>query len=163
MFGGEMKGVKLLAFVCAILLVITIALAINHHYTSKRAKVAKIQLAREQAALKAEEARQQEQAAAEKRVAQDADNVLKNRLLAQITNMLKDPGSAQFQGVGLNAARTALCGRVNAKNSMGGYIGFSSFIVTTDGQIGIQGDGGGFEAAKLNLDYLLLAQKGTCS
>lgn len=41
---------------------------------------------------------------------------------------LKDPSSAQFRNEQL--ARTGvLCGEVNAKNSMGGYVGFKRYIV----------------------------------
>lgn len=51
---------------------------------------------------------------------------------AQIQGQLKDPGSAQFRG--LYVARQAgtdqlmLCGQINAKNSYGGYAGFTDFI-----------------------------------
>lgn len=39
---------------------------------------------------------------------------------------LKDPESAKFRNEFL--MRDALCGEVNAKNSMGGYTGFKRFI-----------------------------------
>lgn len=45
---------------------------------------------------------------------------------------LKDPGAAQFRNVYFNKwAKTGApftCGEVNAKNAMGGYIGFKRFI-----------------------------------
>ena len=43
---------------------------------------------------------------------------------------LKDPGSAQFDDVAatlLSDGTTYICGKVNAKNSYGGYIGFKPF------------------------------------
>jgi hypothetical protein len=43
-----------------------------------------------------------------------------------ITKLLKDPTSARFEGVVVRAA--AVCGFVNAKNSMGGYTGRKMFV-----------------------------------
>ncbi|WP_136617068.1 MULTISPECIES: hypothetical protein [Mesorhizobium] len=43
---------------------------------------------------------------------------------------LKDPGSAQFGSIGAvqtGAGKITICGTVNAKNSMGGYVGFAPF------------------------------------
>lgn len=59
-------------------------------------------------------------------------NAFVTQAKAQITEQLKDPGSALFRG--LYVARQAgtgelmLCGEVNAKNSYGGYAGFTDFI-----------------------------------
>jgi hypothetical protein len=44
-----------------------------------------------------------------------------------VLGMLKDPASAQFRGETRN--QNILCGEVNAKNSMGGYVGFKRFFV----------------------------------
>lgn len=44
---------------------------------------------------------------------------------------LLDPASAQFRGVNLYDGRF-LCGEVNAKNRVGGYVGFRKFLVTFD-------------------------------
>lgn len=43
-------------------------------------------------------------------------------------NALKDPESAQFRNQFVG--RQALCGEVNARNSMGGYTGYARFIAT---------------------------------
>lgn len=43
-----------------------------------------------------------------------------------IANSLKDPGSAQFRNI-RESSPGILCGEVNAKNSMGGYVGFKRF------------------------------------
>jgi len=40
---------------------------------------------------------------------------------------LSDPESAQFLGV--TVSNDAVCGQVNAKNKLGGYVGFRNFIV----------------------------------
>jgi hypothetical protein len=45
---------------------------------------------------------------------------------ATITRILKDPVSARFEGVVKRPA--AVCGFVNAKNSMGGYTGRTMFV-----------------------------------
>ena len=53
---------------------------------------------------------------------------------ATVADALKDPGSAQFRpfraikvGFDSGAEFTYVCGTVNAKNSFGGYVGFSAF------------------------------------
>ena len=50
-----------------------------------------------------------------------------------IKGELSDPGSAQFRSVRVGAATTAretgfVCGEVNAKNRMGGYVGYRRFM-----------------------------------
>lgn len=42
-------------------------------------------------------------------------------------SQLRDPGSAQFRNERITKAG-ALCGEVNAKNGMGGYVGFKKYI-----------------------------------
>lgn len=48
----------------------------------------------------------------------------------RIKSKLKDPSSAQFNGVFISRAIGApiVCGQVNAKNGFGGYTGFQRFI-----------------------------------
>lgn len=48
-----------------------------------------------------------------------------------ILGMLKDPDSAIFRNE--NMANGFLCGEVNAKNSMGGYVGFKKFVAYKQG------------------------------
>lgn len=43
---------------------------------------------------------------------------------------LIDPRSAQYEDV--KASGAVVCGRVNAKNRMGGYVGFKRFFVDTE-------------------------------
>lgn len=43
--------------------------------------------------------------------------------------ILKDPNSAKFSGWKFNIGAGVACGRVNSKNSFGGYAGNSAFIV----------------------------------
>ena len=46
-----------------------------------------------------------------------------------VLNGLKDPGSAQFKNV-RQVRPGQFCGEVNAKNAMGGYVGFKQFFWT---------------------------------
>ena len=46
----------------------------------------------------------------------------------QVQRQLKDPGSAQFQDL-VEYKDGTVCGQVNAKNAMGGYVGFEQFVV----------------------------------
>lgn len=46
----------------------------------------------------------------------------------QVLNALKDPASAQWKEVDVIASNL-VCGQVNAKNGMGGYGGFTNFMV----------------------------------
>lgn len=57
-----------------------------------------------------------------------------------MTRLLKDPDSAQFRDERLTPAGV-LCGEVNAKNSMGGYIGFRKYISIQEGMVYIERDG----------------------
>ena len=58
---------------------------------------------------------------------------------ARIVSMLKDPDSAKFKDVAVSVSSGAVCGRVNAKNSHGGYVGFRRFIVSPE-VIKLEGD-----------------------
>jgi hypothetical protein len=60
-----------------------------------------------------------------------------------ITDRLKDPESARFRAVFTSPKMLAVCGEVNAKNSMGGYVGFRRFIVAQD-KAGTEEDGSYF-------------------
>lgn len=55
----------------------------------------------------------------------------------QVLNQLKDPDSAKFRNV-FAKDKTLVCGEVNAKNSYGGYNGFTFFyshISAVDGKL----------------------------
>lgn len=56
-----------------------------------------------------------------------------------IREALNDPESARFRNVILSPKGRAVCGEINAKNKMGGYVGFRRFIVAAD-QSGIEED-----------------------
>lgn len=60
-----------------------------------------------------------------------------------IREALNDPESARFRRVALSPKGRAVCGEVNAKNKMGGYVGFRRFIVAAD-QSGIEDDNTSF-------------------
>lgn len=54
-------------------------------------------------------------------------------LKAKVAGTLKDPQSAQFEGLQLVWEGRAMCGQVNAKNSYGGYVGVKAFVVDANG------------------------------
>lgn len=56
------------------------------------------------------------------------DWVEKPRLRAGIVSTLKDPGSATFRQERLKGS--VICGEVNARNSLGGYVGFKRYVST---------------------------------
>jgi hypothetical protein len=58
-----------------------------------------------------------------------------------VRRVLKDPESARFTGEYISSSG-AICGRVNAKNSYGGYIGPKSYVFTKAGQLAIVQDVG---------------------
>lgn len=47
--------------------------------------------------------------------------------------VLNDPRSAQYAGLTKSPDGLLICGRVNAKNRMGGYTGFEGFVFATQG------------------------------
>ena len=61
----------------------------------------------------------------------------------RVSGSLKDPESARFRRVFVSPHGRAVCGEINAKNSMGGYVGFRRFIVIK-GRIGIEEDNTAF-------------------
>ena len=58
---------------------------------------------------------------------------------AVLVNALKDPGSVQWRNEVTGPDGTTLCGEINSKNSMGGYVGFSRFIANPSGFLIIGG------------------------
>jgi hypothetical protein len=52
---------------------------------------------------------------------------------AEVRARLKDPESARFTSVTWNPEKKAGCGYVNAKNSMGGYVGSKHFVLLRGG------------------------------
>jgi len=60
------------------------------------------------------------------------DELAIEALQAKVAAELTDPGSAQFRNIKLNATKEFLCGEINGKNQMGGYVGFVPFAVSKD-------------------------------
>jgi len=48
-------------------------------------------------------------------------------VMAAVAAKMVDPGSATFQALSVKVADFAYCGEVNAKNRMGGYVGYQKF------------------------------------
>lgn len=65
-------------------------------------------------------------------------------LLDEVRNGLTDPESAQFRNIRVfsdwTPRQTAICGEVNAKNRMGGYVGFKHFTAYGGGGAEIESD-----------------------
>ena len=60
------------------------------------------------------------------------EDVYQEQAKSAVLAILKDPGSAQFQDLvgGDMSGDYSICGKVNAKNAMGGYVGFQKFCWT---------------------------------
>ncbi|MEI2679097.1 MAG: hypothetical protein V9G29_15335 [Burkholderiaceae bacterium] len=56
-------------------------------------------------------------------------------LKSKVLDRLSDPTSAQFRKVKLLKGNNGLCGEINAKNKLGGYVGFSAFAVDSTGKV----------------------------
>lgn len=52
-----------------------------------------------------------------------------------VNSALVDPESSKFRDVEYFKGTGATCGYVNAKNRMGGYVGFTIFVVTEKGEV----------------------------
>lgn len=49
-----------------------------------------------------------------------------------LRSTLLDPDSAQFREATFNPATKTVCGQVNSKNRLGGYVGFTPFYVVNE-------------------------------
>lgn len=58
-----------------------------------------------------------------------------------VRTSLKDPASAIFGDIKVNGDTGAACGLVNAKNSMGGYVGLRGFLLSKDGSVEFEPSG----------------------
>lgn len=81
----------------------------------------------EEDARRQEELSRQQEAERHLQEEQSKIDVLKER----VTELLKDPESAQFKSLSLTPGGV-LCGEVNARNSFGGYVGFKKFVATEE-------------------------------
>ena len=100
--------------------------------------------------------------------ASDDDAALVTSLQQKVMLGLKDPASAQFRNVALNQARSALCGEVNAKEGVGGYVGFRPFVASDSGAVVLNAacDPSNLErqldCLRTNLAYAQAAQSAGC-
>lgn len=63
----------------------------------------------------------------------------------QVRSQLVDPSSAKFGDIVISKKSKSICGSVNARNRMGGYTGFTSFILFADGELRFEpSDSGGY-------------------
>ena len=68
-----------------------------------------------------------------------ADEALVDAAKDRLARRLTDPDSVKFRDVFISPRRGAVCGDINAKNRMGGYVGYRRFIVAPD-KSGIEED-----------------------
>jgi hypothetical protein len=82
-------------------------------------------------------------AAKPKAPVEDAGKAVEAKIIGagqeRVASTLKDPESARFRNVFVSPRGRAVCGEVNAKSSMGGYVGFKRFISAKD-KSGIEDD-----------------------
>lgn len=57
------------------------------------------------------------------------------RIERAVRAFLKDPDSAQFQRVQAFYSTGGGCGFVNAKNALGGYVGYTHFVMKPSGEV----------------------------
>ena len=60
------------------------------------------------------------------------------RIYTKVRMTLTDPESAQFRNFRTNASTGVSCGEVNAKNKLGGYVGFKKFLAAADGSVALE-------------------------
>jgi hypothetical protein len=54
-----------------------------------------------------------------------------------VKRSLTDPESAKFRNINKGSDPGLVCGEVNSKNRLGGYVGFTKFLVAADGTVTI--------------------------
>ncbi len=59
----------------------------------------------------------------------------KAKAMKVVAMALVDPESAKFEDVKYFNETGSACGYVNSKNRMGGYVGFTPFVVTSNGEV----------------------------
>ncbi len=57
-----------------------------------------------------------------------------------VAAQLSDPGSATFRALSEKSPGTVYCGEVNAKNRMGGYVGYKKFFAVKNAVKKVSGD-----------------------
>lgn len=67
------------------------------------------------------------------RKAKEAETAQIEVLKSKVLELSYDPASAQFRNLKLLHDANGLCGEVNAKNLVGGYVGFKPFAVASGG------------------------------
>jgi len=93
------------------------------------AKAEKERIERESKLAHEAEDRRNAEAAAQERLAAQDRAVKQDELAAKIKSSMFDPDSAQFRNMRISLNGQSLCGEVNGKNKMGGYVGFKRFVV----------------------------------
>lgn len=75
-----------------------------------------------------------ENATAAARAESEKNVVIAQSGIGRVLSQLNDPGSASFQDVTIRGGST-VCGKVNSKNKLGGYVGFQDFASSPEGTL----------------------------
>lgn len=115
-----------------VLVIATIGLfGFTYYKNVQREKREQAKIERQQAEQEAQ--RQKIQAEQEAKAKLEQETI--NKVQTSVKNLLKDPNSAQFKDTFIHTGKngTTVCGYVNAKNALGGYVGFRGFLMKTEG------------------------------
>lgn len=104
----------------------------DEQWKASIAKAEQERVARESQMAAEAEHRREAEAAAQAKIEDQDRSIKQDQLTQTIKNAMYDPESARFRNVRLNLVGDALCGEINAKNKMGGYVGFKRFVVFHD-------------------------------
>lgn len=86
-------------------------------------------------------------------LAKNNESAFAKEAMTAVKNQMKDPDSTQFRNlreIKNTVNDTVLCGELNAKNSYGGYVGYTSFSYSREGIAIISNNNRGYETI-LNL------------
>lgn len=107
----------MLKIIVALIIALVLAMGGKSYYKTKQANEAAAKVAQLEVEKKAvEDAKKREQQA-------EKDSAIA-AAKQEIEKNLKDPASAQYRNL---RVASGVCGEVNAKNSLGGYVGFRRF------------------------------------
>jgi len=136
MYSKNERGISLLTLLAVLVAVALMTWGKVSYDNKQKARVAAEQI---QAKIDEETKAKEQEKAKELEKTKELDIRKKNletQITQKISSSLKDPASAQFRNIKVlldrkyqeNLSTDVVCGDVNAKNSYGGYTGFTSFV-----------------------------------
>lgn len=135
------KLVKILAVAVAILFA---GVGYHEYQKAQTKKAEKLAYEAKIAAKQAEERKKAMEAQQRQMQAEKEEAEVIERAKTEMANVLKDPDSAQYRNitVGQKSKDKAkyVCGQVNSKNAMGGYVGYKDFVYVDGDTVFIAND-----------------------